>query len=111
MIGLRIKKIRKEKGLSQKAFAEILNTSSGYISEVEQGKIIPGGKFFISLKQVININLNWLVTGEGAPYLSDDDINIKSKEEILKATINFLKQVIVQDNIKINLDITTIEKS
>lgn len=68
MFGTRLKEIRKEKNLTQKQLAAILATSSGYISEIESGKKMPGGEFFLMLKRKLNININWLLTGEGDPY-------------------------------------------
>jgi len=66
MIGARIKKLRKQNKLSQQAFASLLTTSSGYISEVEQGKAQPGSNFLVSLKRAFpDLDLNWLLTGEG----------------------------------------------
>ena len=73
MIGVRLKKIRKEKGLSQKTLAELLETSSGYISEIEQGKTTPGGKFFHSLNRALLVSIDWLLTGEGSPYLDKEE--------------------------------------
>lgn len=68
-IGARLKSIRKGKDLSQKAFAELLSTSSGYISEVEQGKMVPGGSFLCSLNREFGVSIDWLLTGDGAPYV------------------------------------------
>jgi transcriptional regulator with XRE-family HTH domain len=68
MLGERLKWIRKEKGLTQKAFSEPLGTSSGYISEVEQGKKTPGSDFLVSLSRVWGVCIDWLLTGEGEPY-------------------------------------------
>lgn len=105
MIGSRIKLLRKKEGLSQKAFADMLNTSSGYISEVEQEKIIPGGKFFISLKQIINIDLNWLITGEGSPYLIDSN-----DDNFLETSIKFIKHAIEQDEIEFKIELIKKDK-
>ena len=69
MIGKRLKWIRKGKGLTQQAFSKPLQTSSGYISEVEQGKKAPGSDFLLSLMRVWGISINWLLTGKGDPYL------------------------------------------
>jgi len=65
MIGERLKQIRMGKGLTQKAFAELLGTSSGYISEIEQGKKMPGSEFLISLKRELGVSLDWFLAGEG----------------------------------------------
>lgn len=65
MIGARIKEFRKHNKLSQQAVASLLTTSSGYISEVEQGKTQPGSNFLVSLKRAFpDLDLNWLLTGE-----------------------------------------------
>ena len=72
MLGERLKQIRKEKGLSQQAFASRLSTASGYISEIEKGKTMPGSAFLHSLKREFpEIDLNWLLTGEGAQMVSE----------------------------------------
>jgi transcriptional regulator with XRE-family HTH domain len=77
MLGERLKWVRKDKGLTQKAFSEPLGTSSGYISEVEQGKKTPGSDFLVSLSRVWGVGIDWLLTGVGNPYPS-----IESKPEI-----------------------------
>ncbi|WP_316347663.1 helix-turn-helix transcriptional regulator [Desulfuromonas acetoxidans] len=64
MLGDRLKSIRKEKKLTQKAFAEALNTSPGYISEIEKGKKVPGGELLTMLKRVFDVDINWLLLGE-----------------------------------------------
>ena len=66
MIGPRVKQFRKEKNLSQQVFADLLSTSSGYISEIEKGKTTPGAKFFQSLKKAFpSANIEWIITGIG----------------------------------------------
>lgn len=67
MVGDRLKQIRTGKCLSQKALADLLGTSSGYISEVEQGKKMPGSEFLLSLKRELGVSLDWLLVGEGGP--------------------------------------------
>jgi transcriptional regulator with XRE-family HTH domain len=64
MIGERIKQLRMKKGLSQQALAKRLGTSSGYISELEQGKKMPGAELLLSLKREFDVDLNWLVASE-----------------------------------------------
>lgn len=63
-LGNRLNQLRKDKGLSQQAFAAMLDTSSGYISEIEQGKKMPGSEFLLSLWRVFGVDLNWFLTGE-----------------------------------------------
>ena len=63
MIHDRLKKIRKSKGLTQKAFSKIYNTTQQAVSSYEKGALqIPD-----KLKQLLykdGINLNWLITGK-----------------------------------------------
>lgn len=78
MLGDRLKQIRKEKNLSQKAFADPLSTSSGYISEVEQGKKAPGSDFLTSLSRVYGVSIDWLLTGAGEAFPKKSaDINLE----------------------------------
>lgn len=65
MIGERLKKLRKEKGLSQKELASLLETSQGYISDIEKGIKKPGSDFLISLKRLLKVDLNWFLADEG----------------------------------------------
>lgn len=73
MLGDNLKWVRKDKKLSQKAFAEPLGTSSGYISEVEQGKKTPGADFLKSLSGAYRVSIEWLLTGEGAASLKEGE--------------------------------------
>lgn len=69
MLGERLKNIRDGKGLTLKAFATALGTSPGFLSEVENGKKMPGFELIDSLKRIYAVDLNWLLTGE------DESIN------------------------------------
>ena len=80
MIGNRLKWVRKQKNLTQKAFAELLSTSSSYISEVEQGKTSPGANFLNSVLRVFNISIDWLLTGDGHPYIKEQNSTLEPCE-------------------------------
>lgn len=67
MIGERLRKLRKEKSLSQKELAGILGTSQGYISDIEKDIKKPGTDFLISLKRFLKVDLDWFLTGEESP--------------------------------------------
>ncbi|MEO5358426.1 MAG: helix-turn-helix domain-containing protein [Nitrospirae bacterium YQR-1] len=67
-IGSRIKRIRKAKKLTQRIFAQELETSAGYISEIESGKKLPGSELMVSLMRRFNININWLLSGLGEMF-------------------------------------------
>ena len=59
-IGDKIKYFRKKKNFTLQQLADILSTSSGYLSEIETGKTTPGSKFLLSMKRNFDIDLNWL---------------------------------------------------
>ncbi len=63
-VGSRLKEIRTGKKLTQQAFARDLESSAGYISEVEADKKMPGSEFLISLSRKFNVSIDWLLTGK-----------------------------------------------
>ncbi len=72
-LGDRIKEIRNTKNLTQSEFARVLETSAGHISEIEAKKTTPGGEFLTSLLRKFNVNINWLLTGEGDIFINEDE--------------------------------------
>ncbi len=74
-IGKRINEIRS--GNSQEDFANDLNTIKQTISKYENGKIMPGGDFMLSLIEKKNVSIDWLLTGEGEMLLKKTPHNQK----------------------------------
>lgn len=58
LIGLRIKELRKHKGLSQEKLAEIMSISPKYLSNIERGKENPTLDTFIKLANALNIEIS-----------------------------------------------------
>ena len=77
-IGERIKKVRKELGLTQEDMAKKLGISRESIVKYERGDIMPSQKFLKLLKYELEVNPNWILTGEGEMFLNDE------KEKIIK---------------------------
>ena len=69
--GQRVKAIRKTLGLSQKDFAGPLGNSGTFISEVENGKYKPCYDFFYNIMAHFNVNLHYLMTGQGEMFIRD----------------------------------------
>lgn len=69
-------KISKEIGMAYAGFSRVW---------YEGG--IPKAETLIKIQEVTNCNLNWLLTGLGQPYLSDDRQEIETKEVYLKSDI------------------------
>lgn len=63
-IGKKIRKIRLSRGKNQKEFADSLNISQGYYSNVENGKMDPSSALLKGLADIYDIDLNWLLAKE-----------------------------------------------
>ena len=59
----RIKKFLKYKGLSQKEFTERIGVSTGYVNAISKG--IGQEKIYIIRESYPDLNIDWLMTGEG----------------------------------------------
>ncbi|MFV0344125.1 MAG: helix-turn-helix domain-containing protein [Anaerocolumna sp.] len=64
-VGERIKKIRKEKNVTQKEFSERVCVTQSYISRIEKGKEMPTDMFIKLTSLEFNVSLAWLRNGEG----------------------------------------------
>ncbi|MBM6089031.1 helix-turn-helix transcriptional regulator [Staphylococcus epidermidis] len=61
--GLRIKNKRKEYKLTQNELAIKVGVSRSYISDIENGRLIPSGKIILKINQILPI------------FLDIDDVN------------------------------------
>lgn len=86
-IGLRIKKIRKEKGLTQRELADMLNCSTSYISHLERGTSKLSVRMMIHVLEALEIDSNELlvdfITIKGNPYKALEPTTIKLFDKIL----------------------------
>ncbi len=62
-IGEKIRQLRKSKGLSGKTFSFSVGKSSGWITQVEQGKITPSASTVMLIERTYGVSL----AGEAAP--------------------------------------------
>lgn len=67
---LRLKKIRKAVGLTQKDFAKNLGITQTAYSMIETGKRPLAEPYIKVICSVFNVNENWLLTGEGEIFFS-----------------------------------------
>lgn len=88
-IGKRIKKIRTQLGLTQKQMAKILGLSSFVtISRWERGERTPDQEALNRLVKLLNVNLNWLLTGEGEMFVKQE-----GKDELLDQFLQELERI------------------
>lgn len=67
-IAKRITSLRGEK--TQKEFSDILGITQSHLSQFELGKVKPTTDFYVAVADVLNVNLNWLLTGKGDKYVT-----------------------------------------
>jgi transcriptional regulator with XRE-family HTH domain len=60
--------IRKQKGLSQKTFSDLVGVAPSYIGIVEQGKRRPSFNFIMSVLKATQVSADWLLMGKGSMY-------------------------------------------
>lgn len=80
-IGSLLKELRKEKGLTQEQFAEIVNVSNRTVSRWENGNNMPDLDILIQISDYYEINLRELLDGER----KSDKMNKELEETVLKA--------------------------
>ncbi|MDR8391880.1 helix-turn-helix transcriptional regulator [Aliifodinibius sp. S!AR15-10] len=115
-IGLGIREFRRSKDLTLKDLAEIIDTSAGYISEIERGQKIPGSKLISSLKrnyEGLDLNKLFNIQGKEDPVLKDLTLDndqgnsaknvTSSKEEALIKLVEKIKQGPWSDKKKVKL--------
>ena len=93
-VGKRIKEVRIDKNMTIRDFATSLsiegkNIDRGNISRYENDLISPTFDFFYCLLKVFNVNLNWLICGNGEIY-NDDIERIKrryKRDRIIKKNV------------------------
>lgn len=62
-MGLRIKELRKTRGLTGEQLAELVNVSKGYISELENDKKTPGVGLVLRLADALKVEVYELYEG------------------------------------------------
>lgn len=81
-IGNRIKEKRKELGLTQTDIFEKCGINSGALSKIENGIRTPSVTLFYKLSQVLNCDMEWLITGSSSNsqnYFSKDEEKLLNK--------------------------------
>jgi transcriptional regulator with XRE-family HTH domain len=70
-LGARLKRVRKHLRLNQAQLGEIAGLSKTTICDYEVGKTPPGFKFITLLSERYNVNINYIISGEG-PMFRDE---------------------------------------
>ncbi len=88
VVGNRIREIRIELRLSQKEMAAALEIPGPKLSKIESGVHAPGYSFLYKLSTVLNVSIDYLVSGEGEMLLKSKSRTAVSKNSILERLDN-----------------------
>ena len=75
----KFKQIRQQKHLTQLELGNYLLVSKQAIANVESGHSKPSIELISKLVDILNVNLNWLVSGHGDMFISDCDNTLESR--------------------------------
>lgn len=101
-IGKRIKSARLEKHLSQIKFAELINVSTPYLSDIENGKTNLSLEIFVRIVEVLQVSADWLIMADTPQSIECSsaelnhllsDCSVSESEAILKMAEN-LKRIL-----------------
>ena len=70
--GDRLVKARENLGFNQANFSEKIDLAAQSLARYEKNKVNPSLEFIAKLTDMFNINSNWLLTGKGEMFISND---------------------------------------
>ena len=100
-----LKRIRKEKGLSQMALSEMCNTTSNYIGQIEMGRRIPSFEKIEKIAEALEIPPACLFQSENTEKKEGE--KSEAKEYLQKMPIKARKEIISRLLALIKTDIAT----
>lgn len=95
-MGIRIRKLRKERNITREELAEKAEISTKFLYEIESGKKGPSAETLLKLATALSASCDYLLTGEGK-YLNNSFANLNSKqmkrlEKIVKLMREFCEE-------------------
>ena len=104
--GERLRKVREVIGLDQKAFGiEIGIAGRDTISRWERGLGFPSADILTIMRQKYNINVDWLISGEGKPFI-EGMIQEKVFEKAIAFPIDPVEQLLAQEEDRGGISLT-----
>lgn len=92
---VRLKEVRKALGLTQDKFSKELGVSKPTYVRYELGEIWPNATMLSIMTIKYDINLNWLLTGEGEMFLEVVEVDEKYRELFSYMKVPVVEQVIL----------------
>lgn len=101
----RLISVRKAYGKTGYGFAKLLNIPQPSYLRYETGEQKPSAKLLIALNRYCNVNINWILTGQGEKFLTNNSIRhealVKNKNNDLNNNLhNWVSRlnIILEDN-------------
>lgn len=98
----RIKKIRKDKELSQKSFGEKLGVSRDVINNIENERVEPTELIQKAICNEYGVSYNWLRYGNGEMYTGANDESIAAMVEELMSGENETAKAVFRAFVKMD---------
>lgn len=83
-LGLKLKKLREEKNLTQKQVAERIHMDTSTISSYESGTIVPSIEALLALARLYNVSTDYLLGVDNRPMMYLDGLTPKQRNLIQK---------------------------
>ena len=90
-ISNRLREVMEYKGLSIKAFAELLDMPYRTLQNYLLNERDPSAEVLIKISDVLNVDLNWLMCGKGEMFRSSTNENRLSEKE--KQLISYYRKM------------------
>lgn len=101
-ISNRLREVMEYKGLNIKAFAQLLDVPYRTLQNYLLNERDPNAEVLIKISDVLNIDLNWLMRGEGEMFRSSMNKNELSEKE--KQLIRYYRKM--SSDMKIAFDVS-----
>ena len=104
-INNRLREVMEYKGLSIKAFAELLDVPYRTLQNYLLNERDPSAEVLIKISDVLNVDLNWLMRGEGEMFRGSMSESKLNEKEIAELSIYMAITPYVQSNlVKTNIN-------
>lgn len=89
----RIEQVKGELGLSNKALAEKGQTTDRTIINIKSGSSTPNAKILYNWCKNLELNINWLLTGEGHMFSSEEQYVVANLPQLTKKLMDVEKSM------------------
>lgn len=86
-LGLRLKKLREQRGLTQRELANRINKSIAAVSSYELNRQVPPTEVLVSIASVFSVSLDYLVGLEGKREISFNGLG-RAEQALLEMLLN-----------------------